>query len=395
MLLGGLLTTMFMLLIIVVFILPNDNVQNFLMKSSYETIELLDEEVLEKIDLISNTIQVHYIDDLDMATLEDGIYRGVLDSLGDPYSVYYTQDELESLLEMSSGIYYGIGAYVGIHLETNLPQIARVIPNTPAEESGLIAEDLIVQVDEIDTRGMSLEEVIMLIKGDEGTVVNLLVHREGQTDYLEIPVERRKIENETVSYEMLDNSIGYITVVEFDTVTESQFREALVVLETKGMEGMILDLRGNPGGNLITVVEMLRMILPEGIIVYTEDKYGERVEYVGKGETPLDIPLVVLVDGNSASASEIMAGAIQDYGIGTIMGGTTYGKGIVQSIITLSDGSALKLTVSSYYTASGKEIHGVGIIPDIEVLFDAQEYVEHGIDNQLESAIEYMEEQLP
>ncbi|MFI3202620.1 MAG: S41 family peptidase, partial [Eubacteriales bacterium] len=225
-------------------------------------------------------------------------------------------------------------------------------------------------------------------------IVNLTIYREGQSDYLEILVERRQIENETVAYEMLDNQIAYINVGEFDTVTEAQFREALLVSEANQMQGMILDLRGNPGGNLTTVVEMLRMILPEGIIVYTEDKYGDRVEYTGKGENPLEVPLVVLVDGNSASASEIMAGAIQDYGIGTIMGGTTYGKGIVQRIITLSDGTAVKLTVSRYYTASGKEIHGVGIIPDVEVLFDAQTYVEYGIDNQLECAIEYMEEQI-
>lgn len=394
MLLGWILSVMTTLGLILVFVLLSGDIQNWFVKMNYGTVELLDEDVLEKIDLISNTVQAYYIDDFDMRTLEEGIYRGVIDSLGDPYSVYYTEDELNLMIEMSSGVYYGIGAYVGIHLDKDMPQIARVIPNTPAEESGLVAEDILVQVDGIDTRGMSLEEVIALIKGDEGTIVNLTVYREGEVDYLEILVERRQIENQTVTYEMLDNQIAYISVLEFDTITESQFREALVVSEANQMEGMILDLRGNPGGNLTTVVEMLRMILPEGIIVYTEDKYGERVEYTGKGENPLETPLVVLVDGNSASAAEIMAGAIQDYGIGTVMGGTTYGKGIVQSIITLSDGTAVKLTISRYYTASGKEIHGVGIIPDVEVLFDAQTYVEYGIDNQLEFAIEYMQEQI-
>ena len=193
---------------------------------------------------------------------------------------------------------------------------------------------------------------------------------------------------------MLDDRIGYIQITEFDTVTLDQFTEALAVCRGKGMEGLILDLRGNPGGNLSTVCEIARQILPEGLIVYTEDKNGKRTEYSCDGEHEMTEELVVLVDGNSASASEILAGAIKDYGIGTLVGTTTFGKGIVQRIISLTDGSAVKLTVSHYYTPNGNNIHEVGIEPDVEIAFDGDAYYNDDVDNQLQKAIEVMNEKL-
>ena len=218
----------------------------------------------------------------------------------------------------------------------------------------------------------------------------LTLVREGEADYLEIPVERRKIESPTVSSEMLENQIGYIEITEFDDVTEDQFAEALAECRGNGMKALILDLRSNPGGNLSTVCEISRMLLPKGMIVYTEDKYGTRDEYTCDGARKLEVPAVVLVNDYSASASEILAGALKDHGMATIMGTTTFGKGIVQRVISLSDGSAVKLTVSKYYTPNGNDIHEKGIEPDVVVEFDADAYYDEGIDNQLQEAISYL-----
>ncbi|MFI3176555.1 MAG: S41 family peptidase [Eubacteriales bacterium] len=356
--------------------------------------DVITEEAIEKIGMITDTIDHYYIEDIDDAVLQEGIYSGILDSLGDPYSVYYTEEEVQDLMQSTDGTYYGIGAYIGMGTDTNLPTIARPIAGTPAEESGLLAGDVILEVDGIDIAGYSLEEVIDLVKGDEGTTVVLTIYREGTMDLLEIPIVRRQIETDTVAYEMMEDQIAYISIYEFDHVTVNQFSEALELAKVEGMEGLIFDLRGNPGGNVDTVVDILRMILPEGIIVYTEDKYGERVEYTGSGEDPLTIPIVVLVDSSSASAAEIMASALRDYNMATLIGTTTYGKGIVQNIIMLSDGTALKITSSTYYTLSGTNIHGVGLEPDVEVPFDASSYIDEGIDNQLDAAVEYLQSQL-
>ena len=352
------------------------------------------QNTLNKLDVIEETIEKYYLEDVDEQTLEDGIYKGMVESLGDPYSTYYAPDELEQIQEKTEGIYYGIGAYIGIDTETSLPRLTGIIDGTPAQESGLRAGDLIYQVDGTDVQGLELEQVTSLVKGEEGTTVHLTIIREGESDYLEIDVVRRKVESPTVNQEMLDDRIGYIQITEFDTVTLDQFTEALAVCRGKGMEGLILDLRGNPGGNLSTVCEIARQILPEGLIVYTEDKNGKRTEYSCDGEHEMTEELVVLVDGNSASASEILAGAIKDYGIGTLVGTTTFGKGIVQRIISLTDGSAVKLTVSHYYTPNGNNIHEVGIEPDVEIAFDGDAYYNDDVDNQLQKAIEVMNEKL-
>ena len=352
------------------------------------------QNTLNKLDVIEEIIDKYYLEDVDEQTLENGIYKGMVESLGDPYSTYYAPDELEQIQEKTEGIYYGIGAYIGIDTETSLPRLTGIIDGTPAQESGLRAGDLIYKVDGTEVQGMELEQVTSLVKGEEGTAVHLTIIREGESDYLEIDVVRRQVESPTVNQEMLDDRIGYIQITEFDTVTLDQFTEALAVCRGKGMEGLILDLRGNPGGNLSTVCEIARQILPEGLIVYTEDKNGKRTEYSCDGEHEMTEELVVLVDANSASASEILAGAIKDYGIGTLVGTTTFGKGIVQRIISLTDGSAVKLTVSHYYTPNGNNIHEVGIEPDVEIAFDGDAYYNDGVDNQLQKAIEVMNEKL-
>lgn len=339
-------------------------------------------------------IDDYYLEDVSAEDLEQGVYKGLLDALGDPYSVYYTADELETLQEKTQGIYYGIGARVSLDTETQLPKIASVISGTPAEEAGLMANDLLYKADDTELQGMDLSSAVALIRGEEGTTVHLTVIRSGESNYLEFDVVRRKLANETVTSKMLDDSMAYIQIQEFDDVTLDQFTEALDNARSEGMEGLIIDLRGNPGGNLSTVCDICRELLPKGLIVYTEDKYGNREEYSCDGTNPLEVPLVVLVDGNSASASEIMSGAVKDYGIGTLVGTTTYGKGIVQRIMQLTDNSAVKLTVSKYYTPKGNNIHKIGIEPDVEVEFDAQAYVEDGTDNQLNKAMEVLQEKM-
>ena len=359
-----------------------------------ENAELVNEYTAAKVEVIENTIKEYYLEETDRSTLENGIYTGLVNALEDPYSVYYSAEELKELQMSTEGIYYGIGAYISKAATEEYCVISGTIANTPAEEAGLRADDIIYKVDGVDVAGMDITEVVALIKGEEGTQVVLTLVREGESDHLEIPVERRKIESPTVSSEMLENSIGYIEITEFDDVTEDQFAESLAECKGKGMKALILDLRSNPGGNLSTVCEISRMVLPKGMIVYTEDKYGNRDEYTCDGMRQIQVPVVVLVNGYSASASEILAGAMKDHGIATIMGTTTFGKGIVQRVISLSDGSAVKLTVSKYYTPNGNDIHEKGIEPDVEVAFDADAYYNEGVDNQLQEAVKYLSEKV-
>lgn len=351
---------------------------------------IVSEETEKKLSAIEDVIEEYYYQDadIDVETMTEGMYRGMVNALGDPYSVYYTEEEWEDLMQDTEGIYFGIGAYLMIDQTTGFGKISGVIENTPAEEAGLRENDILYEVDGQSTAGMDLSEIVSYIKGEAGTKVHLTIYREGESDYLEVDVERRKIEAPTVKYEILENNIGYIQITEFDDVTTDQFTEALAVVKGVHAKGLILDLRGNPGGSLNVVVDIARQILPKGLIVYTEDKYGEREEYNCDGRRQLDMPLVVLVNGNSASASEILAGAIKDYKMGTLVGTTTFGKGIVQRILPLTDGTALKLTISAYYTPNGNNIHGVGIEPDVVCEFDSDAYYDEGVDNQLEKAVE-------
>jgi len=353
----------------------------------------INEDTVKKLQTLEATINKYfYLGDLTDEKLQDGLYKGLLEALDDPYSEYYTAAELKDLISQMSGIYYGIGAYVSIDTTTSLPKISGVIAGTPAEAAGLRANDLIYQVNDVSTQGLSLTEAVSYIRGEEGTEVTLTIIREGVSDYLQVVATRQKVVSPTVNYEMLANGMGYIQIVEFDDVTADQFADALATLRGSDMKGLILDLRANPGGGLTSVVDISKMLLPKGLIVYTEDKNGKQAEYQCDGTREIDIPMVVLVDMNSASAAEILAGAIQDYGKGTLIGTTTFGKGIVQQIIPFRDGSAMKVTVSSYYTPKGRNIHGIGIEPDIVCEFDGETYYNTGgeYDNQLEKAKEVL-----
>lgn len=363
-------------------------------ESSGADSDIVNATFLQKVNTIETLIEeIYYLDEVSAETMREGAYEGIVAALGDLYSVYYTPQEAEEVFQQSEGIYYGIGAYVQMDTVTGYAKITGTIKNTPAEEAGLQAGDILYMVDGEDMAGLDVSQVVLRIKGEEGTSVHLTLVR--GNEYVEVDVERRKIESPTIEHSMLDDRMGYVQITEFDDITVSQFALALEELKKENAQGMILDLRGNPGGNLYSVVDIADMLLEEGLILYTEDKQGHREEYSSKAGTAIDIPIVVLVDGNSASASEVLSGALKDHDKATLVGTTTFGKGIVQTIRTLRDGSAVKLTISAYYTPAGNNIHGTGIEPDVVVEFDGEAYYENGYDNQLEKAKEVLGEMLP
>lgn len=356
---------------------------------------IVDENMMMKLNALEQIIDAYYYqDDVEPSTLEDGIYHGMLEAIGDPYSCYYTEEELADLMEHTEGIYYGIGAYVGLDTTTGYPKIISAIPGTPAEEADLRPDDIIYEVNGESVQGKDLDSVVAMIKGEEGTTVTLTIVRSTEVDYLYVDIERRQVESPTITSEMMENGMAYIQITEFSSVSVNQFADALKTARESGMKGLIIDLRANPGGNLDAVVDIARMLLPEGLVVYTEDKYGMREEYSCDGKQEFELPLVVLVDRNSASASEVLAGAIKDYEIGTLVGTTTFGKGIVQQLVGLKDGSAVKITVSSYYSPKGNNIHGTGIEPDLVCEFDGEAYYNEDYDNQLEYAKEVLAEMI-
>lgn len=343
----------------------------------------------EKLDTIKRTIDVYYKDEIVDEDLVDGIYKGFVDGLGDPYSVYYTKEEYDELMESSSGVYCGIGAY--LLQDGDSVAVMRPIPGSPAEEAGMQAGDKFVKVDGKDVSSEDVSTIAARVRGPENTSVTVEVERPGEKDTLVFELERREIETPTVVHEMMDDQIGYIAILEFDDITKVQFDTALQELQDGGMTSLVLDLRDNPGGNLDTVVEIADEILPEGLVVYTEDKYGTRKEYTTDAQHSLELPMAVLINENSASAAEILAGAIQDYQAGTLIGTTTFGKGIVQQVLPLGDGTGIKVTTSKYFTPNGNDIHGIGIAPDIELEFDEEAFEkDENADNQLDKAVELL-----
>lgn len=350
----------------------------------------LDEQKIEtKMEEIQSLINAYYLDGVDSTLVEEGIYQGAISGLEDPYSVYYSAEALEDMEESTSGTYSGIGAVMSQDPETMEIYVVQCFENTPSYEAGLLAGDVVVSLNGEEIKDMDLSELVSKIKTEEGESITLGIRRDGEE--LEKQIERRNIEIPTVECEMLENGIGYLRILEFDTVTEEQFTAALEELEEDGMEKLIVDVRDNPGGILQVVCEVLDEMLPEGLIVYTEDKNGNREEYFSDEEHQFEKPLVVLVNENSASAAEIFSGAIQDYGLGTLVGTTTFGKGIVQRIFNLSDGTGIKLTIAKYYTPNGNDIHEKGIEPDVAVEMGENEEMDEN-DPQLEEAIRILEE---
>lgn len=346
-----------------------------------------------KLNFIRELMNQKYLYDIDDSDLQDGIYEGYVNGLNDPYSVYYNEEATKELLETTSGQYQGIGAVMTQDQTTHYLMVMNVYQGSPAEKAGLLEGDIIYQVDDKKINKEDSTEVVSWIRGEAGTDVTIHVYRGESLDEVDIIATRAVVDSQTVEYELKDDGVGYLRVSEFDTVTYDQFAAALTELENQGAKGLIIDLRSNPGGDVETTCKMLRLLLPEGMIVYTEDKNGEKAEYTCDQASGFNLPLEILVDGNSASASEIFAGAIQDYGIGDIVGTTTYGKGIVQNLYDLMDGTYLKITTAEYFTPNGRTINKIGLEPDVEVKYEYNE-ADPTVDNQLEKAMEVIREKL-
>ena len=349
-----------------------------------------------KLKQLKTVIDEYYLGEVDEEQLREYSYKGMIAGLEDPYSVYYTKEEYEDVEESSEGIFSGVGIVLTQDMETKAITVVKPMKDGPAQKAGIKAGDILTKVEgEEISSDEDLSSVVSRVKGKEGTKVTLTFSRDGkEKDYT---LTRQEIKNPTVEYEMLENKVGYIKITEFDEVTVEQFDDALSQLEDDGMKKLVLDLRDNPGGLLDAVVDIADRILPTGMIVYTEDKNGKKTEYEAKSAECVEQPIAVLINGNSASASEILAGAIQDYKAGTLVGTTSYGKGIVQNIFQLGDGSAVKLTIANYYTPKGRNIHKKGIDPDVEVelkesLKDEIE-IKKSEDNQLQEALKVLEKE--
>lgn len=355
--------------------------------------EPLDGSAEEKLELLEQLVDSYYAGDKDSEALKEGLYKGYISGLGDPYSVYYDEKETKAMLESSSGEYSGVGAVLTQDRDTGIVTVVQVYPDSPAEEAGIKADDILYKVAGEEITGLDLTSVVSRIKGNEGTQVELVLLRGEEAQEITVTATRRKIQAITVVHEMKENGIGYIRVTEFDSVTTEQYQTALEDLENQGMNGLVVDLRSNPGGNLDVVVDILDLMLPEGTVVSMKEKSGEETVYSSDEEHQFSKPLAVLMDGNSASASEIYAGAIQDYDAGEIVGTQSYGKGVVQQIFDLKDGTSVKLTIAEYFPPNGESINGKGITPDVEVEYEPDEE-DPEYDNQLEKAIEVVEKML-
>ena len=358
----------------------------------------LSEEAISKITALEGLIELNYLGEIDSEAEENGLYKGLVESLNDPYSEYYTAEEYEENFERVTKQYYGIGATLTQDPDTNLVSVVYVYPDTPAERVGLKVGDILFSVDGIEGSSVTLDEYVDQIRGEAGSTIHVVVVREGVDEDLEVDITREEITLPTVQSEMLDEDIGYLYISNFAANTAEEFEEAVEDLNGQGMKAMILDVRYNPGGILSSVVQILDDILPEGTVVYTEDKYGKRTDEISDDEHVMHLPIAVLINENSASASEILAGAIRDYDYGTLIGTTTYGKGVVQKTFALKDGSAVKLTIEEYFTPDGENINGKGIAPDIEMEYEflggEDDEYDYSLDNQIQKAVEVLKEQL-
>ncbi len=359
---------------------------------------LLSNQVQKKIGELVELVNYYFYEDADEEKMAVGLYSGLLASLDDRYTEYYTPQQYADLQIAATQNYYGIGAKLAQDKESMIVTIDHVYEGSPAEDAGLLKGDIVVMVEDIESVSMELTDLVTHIRGEEGTAVHLQVLREGEPEYLELDVMRANIDLPTVEHQLLDGGIGYIQILEFGAPTIEQFETAVEDLKAQGMQAMILDVRDNPGGMITAVTGVLDDLLPEGTVVYTQDKYGKRQVYSSDDEKQMDYPTAVLINGNSASASEILAGAIRDYDYGTLIGTKTFGKGVVQSIIPLEDGDAIKLTTAKYYTPNGENIHGTGIAPDIELKYayegDVKEEYDITQDNQVKKAVEILEKEI-
>ena len=310
-------------------------------------------------------IDRYYLGEVDKKSLADYMYLGMVTGLEDPYSTYFTKEEFEQVNMTQQGEYRGIGITITTRVEDGALMISTVTEGGPAQRAGISDGDLILTINGNDFSHATSSEAAEYVRGLEDDSLEITVFREETNEELSFTVAIEALEDRSVSYSMTDGEIGYIYISSFTGNTAKQFSQARQDLESQGMKALIIDLRDNPGGLVSAVTDVLKSFMPESLLFYTEDKYGKGSQYFSEGSNPLEVPLAVLVNGNTASASEIFSGAVKDHQAGTLVGTVTYGKGIVQNAYTLSDGSVLRITVSHYYTPNGNDIHTYGITPDI------------------------------
>lgn len=339
------------------------------------------EAILTKENQLISYIDKYYIlEDIPKEKLIEGIYRGIMGTLSDKYAAYYTAEEFEEIKKTSKGSFGGMGISV-----TPEREIVSVYEDSPASEAGILPGDIIIASDGTDITGMKQDEYMSLLRGEVGDVRTLTLLRPSTGETYEATMTLRIVNQKTIVWKWLDNGIAYLQITNFHVITIEQFDAALEEIQaSEDFAGLIIDLRNNPGGELDTVVHIADKLMPAGLIAYTLEKTGEREDFTSKGEGLPGIPMAVLINGDSASASELLAGALKDRGIATIVGTQSFGKGIVQTTWWLGDGSAFKMTTAKYFTPGGEEIQGVGITPDIVV--EAPEDPADGVDPQLDAA---------
>ena len=347
-----------------------------------------------KAAIMESYLEKYYVEDFDESLVEEMLYSGMVAGVGDRYTYYLPKENLDQYMENANGNFDGVGIEVYLNQENEVV-ISHVMEGQPAEEAGLKEDDIIVGVDGEDMRGKMVSDVAAKIRGKAGTEVTIEVLRKSVDKTLEFTMERKVVEVESVKSRMMQGDIGYISISGFKENTYDQFKTALSGLQEQGMKGLVLDIRNNPGGLVKSVYQIGEELLPEGTMVYTLDKKEKRSDLKCDTEY-LDIPLVVLVNENSASAAEILSGAVKDTERGTLVGVQTFGKGLVQRLFTLPDGSGLNVTIQKYYTPNGTSIHGVGVAPDVTVeLPEAYQntslgMISEGQDSQLQKALEVM-----
>lgn len=375
------------------YITPNGKV--LVSRKTYENI--VD---FEKLCTIKDKLDKYYLNTYDEEKLIDGAAKGMAEAVGDPYTTYMDKDEFKDFMTQTEGSYVGLGIQVGVKND-NIVVVA-TFENSPAKKVGILQGDVIKSVNGNVVGAKDMEKAVSMMKGKKGEKVDLVLYREGKGEFNATPI-RDEIQMVTVKSEMIDNEIGYIQVSMFDENTSDNFRKALKSLEENKMKSLIVDLRGNPGGLLDQTVAMSSEFVEKGKnIVYTEDKNGNRQNYDSIGGIANEMPLTILIDGGSASASEIFTGAIKDYKLGTLVGEKTFGKGIVQTTFYrekdgFGDGTALKVTISKYFTPSGTNIHGLGIEPDIKVEYPKElreKPYERDTDPQFQKALEIAKEKI-
>ena len=325
-----------------------------------------------KVGQIFNLLDKYYINEYDKQDAENFMYQGLLNSVGDPYTCYIDKKTLSEFTQQIEGSYVGIGAVVSVDEQNNCLIIVSPYENAPAAKAGILPGDKLLEVDNIKAYKENYEEIINKLRGQTGTSVKTKIFRPSENKTLEINIMREKIDIPTVIHKIFDKNIGYLRITSFDRNTHEQFLEAYkLISQNNNLKGLIIDLRNNPGGLLDTVIKIADEIIPKGCIVYTEDKSGEK-KYFYADEKYIKLPLVILTNKNSASASEVLAGAVKDLKRGMLVGTKTFGKGLVQNLFNLSDGSGVKITVAKYYTPAGICINGTGIEPDYKIELDSK-----------------------